>query len=425
MTKIAQKLGFSSLISIVIGSQIGSSVFMLPSELAGYGYYNIIGWLMTGVAAIVLASVFALLASRFPKTGGPHVFSQAAFGKTVAFYSGWTYWVISWFSSTAVIITAIEYLLPIFGNVTNTTATAMQISLILVIMWVNLRGVCAAGRTEILLTCLKCIPLLIIPITALFYFQSDYLIIEPTIQKRAPGSVMSELALLMLWGFVGLECATAPAGSVIKPRTTVPLAIITGTAIVAVTYLINSIALMGIIPPNELQLMTAPYVDVSQILFGGDWYILMAIITSIVCIGTLNAWVLTSGQIALGLAQDKLLPPNFAVLNKFDAPKLGIVLSCMGTIPFLIFLDASSIRNIVEYSGVAFLFVYLISAIALAKLQIDWNAPHYQRVVPLIAGVFCLWVLGNTNLKTIALSCLFILSGTPIRLYLRASSEVN
>ncbi|MBF13367.1 MAG: amino acid permease [Legionellales bacterium] len=419
----AKKIGFTSLISIVIGSQIGSSVFMLPSELAGYGYYNVMGWMITGVAAMLLAAVFAMLANYFPKTGGPHVFVQATFGETAAFYTGWTYWVISWFSSTAVIITAVEYLLPVIGSNSPLLSTTLQILLIIIIMLVNLKGVHAAGHTEIVLTVLKCVPLIIIPAIALLYFNVELLDTAPSIQTQQPLSIMSELSLLMLWGFVGLECATAPAGSVINPKSTIPLAIVLGTLIVALTYLINSIALMGIIPADVLKQSSAPYVDVSQILFGGDWYILMAIITSAVCIGTLNAWVLTSGQIALGLAQDKLFPKCFLTLNSHGAPKLGIVISCLGTIPFLLFLNASAIRHIVEYSGIAFLFVYLICAISLFKYELSHHTGYFKQLIALLACLFCLWVLVNTSTDKLLISTVFLLSGIPIRVYLMRQRE--
>src|SRR5437762_1276265 len=99
-----KKMGFWSIFAIVIASQIGSVIFMLPASLAPYGYFALIGWLVSACGALALALVFASLCMWYPETGGPHVYVHKAFGARAAFFTGWTYWVISWVSSTAVVI---------------------------------------------------------------------------------------------------------------------------------------------------------------------------------------------------------------------------------------------------------------------------------------------------------------------------------
>ncbi len=113
---MSRKIGFWSVFALVTGSQIGSGVFMLPANLAPYGFYSLAGWLFSGAGAIALALVFAGLCARFPQTGGPHVYVHHAFGRGWAFFTGWTYWVISWVSTTAVVVVSIGYLTPIIGH---------------------------------------------------------------------------------------------------------------------------------------------------------------------------------------------------------------------------------------------------------------------------------------------------------------------
>ena len=74
-----QSLGFWRLFSIVLGSQIGSGVFMLPASLSAYGWYGIAGWLVAGIGALSLSLVFAESVARVQKTGGPYVFVEHAF----------------------------------------------------------------------------------------------------------------------------------------------------------------------------------------------------------------------------------------------------------------------------------------------------------------------------------------------------------
>ena len=170
---MSRKIGFWAVFAFVTGSQIGSGVFMLPASLAAFGSYSLAGWIISGLGAISLALVFALLCAQYPKTGGPHVYVKEAFGAHAAFFAGWTYWVISWISTTAVIIASIGYLTPLIGDHSATTNLILQLMLLIIITALNFKGVKAAGNAEFILTLLKLIPLVIMPVVALFFFDSN------------------------------------------------------------------------------------------------------------------------------------------------------------------------------------------------------------------------------------------------------------
>ena len=107
------KIGFWAVFALVTGSQIGSGILMLPVSLAPYGMYSLIGWGVSGLGAILLALVFANLCSRYPRTGGPHAYVQEAFGNVAGFFTGWTYWLISWVSTPIVLTASVGYLSPL------------------------------------------------------------------------------------------------------------------------------------------------------------------------------------------------------------------------------------------------------------------------------------------------------------------------
>lgn len=415
---MSNKIGFWSVFSLVIGSQIGSGVFMLPASLAPYGIYSLAGWFIAGVGAIALALMFGGLCSRFPQTGGPHVYVREAFGQTCGFFTGWTYWVISWVSTTAVIVASVGYLSPLIGNQSPEIYLILEIGLLMAITLLNLKGVKAAGQTEFFLTLLKFIPLLVIPIAALMYFDSSNFVMENSKVSLPTTQILSQVTLLTLWGFIGVESATTPAGCVKDPSRTIPRAIILGTLCVSGIYFLNSIGVMGLISGVELANSKAPYVDVAQKIFGGNWHVVVSIIASLVCIGTLNAWMLASSQVALGLAVDRLLPKFFAKKNKHDAPVVGVLISCAGIIPLLVLTNKSSlgqqITAIIDFSVVAFLFVYLMCCLAYIKtLNQQGQQPLYVWVYTAVALGFCGWVLFETPLRTIAIASLFTISGMP------------
>lgn len=426
MDSAPRKIGFWSVFALVIGSQIGSGVFMSPTTLAPYGMYSIAGWLLSGCGAVALALVFAQLCAWLPKTGGPHVYVQQAFGHCAAFFTGWTYWVISWISTTVVIIASIGYLTPLMGIQSPLVNTSLEIFLLIAVTALNFRGISAAGHIEFLLTLLKIIPLCIIPLIALFYFDIHNFTVASTVTTLSLSQILSRVTLLTLWGFIGLESATAPAGSVENPSKTIPLAIVTGTICVALVYVLNSLALMGIIPGAQLINSPAPYADASQIIFGGNWHLMISAIASIICIGTLNAWILTSSQIALGLSQDRLVPAFFGYKNKHDAPYWGLIMSCVGIIPLLILTAdksiASQVLTIIDFSVTAFLFVYIVCSCAFFKILLQKKDTFTRRTLILLATygcialIFCGWVIYETPVNIILTASLFTLSGVPLYL---------
>ncbi len=415
---MSPKIGFWSVFALVTGSQIGSGVFMLPASLAPYGLFSLAGWLISGVGAIALALVFAGLCSRFPQTGGPHVYVQHAFGPAWGFFTGWTYWVISWVSTTVVVVVSISYLTPLIGHHAPGVYLALEIGLVVLITALNLKGVQAAGHAEFVLTILKFLPLLMIPLIALCGFDRHHFVMAPCASALPLSQILSQVTLLTLWGFIGLESATTPAGSVENPGKTIPRAIVIGTLCVAALYLINSVGIMGLIPGSQLVHSKAPYVDTVQIIFGGQWHLLIAVIASVACIGTLNAWMLASGQIALGLAEDHLMPSLFAKKNKYDAPFFALLTSCAGILPLLILTNNSSLSQqitaIIDFSVVAFLFVYLICVVAFLKVLKTQSASWLSWLYGILALIFCGWILYETPLKTLTIASLFTLSGLPV-----------
>jgi APA family basic amino acid/polyamine antiporter len=415
------QIGFWAVVSLVIGSQIGSGIFMLPSSLARFGGLGTVSWLIAGMGAIFLALVFSMLCKKVPKTGGPHAYVQKAFGTSFSFFTAWTYWVISWVSSIAVVISAVGYISSLVGGLSWMQSFTLEMIIIFSFMAINLYGLEASGKTELIFTVLKVVPLLMLPIACIPVFNASHF--TPLNPSDMPTlSALNAALLLTFWGFIGVECATTPAGSVKDPQKTIPRAIILGTITVAFIYFVSSTAIMGVIEPSALQKSEAPFADVAKILFGGNWDKIFAGIAVIVCLGTLNAWVLTSGQIALGAAKDHLFPKIFLKQNRFEAPVFAIAISCFGIIPFL-FLSMSDtlggqLEIIIDVSVTAFLFVYIICIISYIKiLKEDGELTLSRLFLGLGAIIFCLWAMAGAELYMLGLSFLIILSGVPVYFY--------
>lgn len=413
-----KKLNFRSVVSLVIGSQIGSGVFLLPASLAILGPISLFSWLISGSGAILLALVFAQLSMRISKAGGPHVYVEKAFGRKAAFFTAWTYWLVSWVSSIAVVIAAVGYLAPLIGITDPVTLLFLKIAIFSSITTLNIKGAALAGSCEVFLTLLKCIPLIIIPIFCLFFLKMEHF------SPINPGNLnvlntLNIATLLTFWGFVGIESATTAGGIIDNPTKTIPRAVITGTLIVAVLYFFNSFGIMGVVPSDVLASSSAPYVDAADVLFGRGGNIAIAIIAFTACIGTLNAWVLTSGQIAAQASKDGLFPPLFSISNKAGAPYMSILIAFFCTLLLLIItLKASlltQINTVIDISVTAFIVIYLACSAALLKILLEEKKKSLQHlIIPLLSIVFCLWILAFNSFFNLLLCSLLILIGIPV-----------
>ncbi|NSM56480.1 amino acid permease [Wolbachia endosymbiont of Atemnus politus] len=417
---MSNKIGFLAVFALVISSQIGSGIFMLPISLAPYGAYSLISWVISGFGAISLALVFALLCAKFPETGGPHVYVKHAFGPTAAFFTGWTYWASSWVGSTAVAVASIGYLAPLFHNDMQSIRLLLETTLILAIMLINLRGITTVGHVELLLMIAKIAILFAIPIAALFFFDGSNFIVSEEVSNLTVSQIFARSSLLTLWCFIGLETVTASAGSVHDPSKTIPRAIVLGTFSVAIIYFINSLAIMGLINGNHLANSEAPYVDAIKIVLPGNWYLIISIVAFIVSVSSLNAWFLADGQVALGLAKDKLMPQFFAKKNKYDAPFCGIVINTLGILALLVLTSSKSfakqVTSIIDVAVVSYLFVYLACSFAFLKVIIQ-EKNYYKFLIGGVAVFFCCWIIYETPINTLLMSSLFPLSGTLIYLF--------
>lgn len=417
------KIGFWSLFAIVMGSQVGSGFFVIPSVIAKFGSLSLLGFAISGVGAISLTLVLSKLSSWTAKTGGPHTFANVAFGRDVAFFTGWTYWVISWASTSVIVVAAIGYLTPIIGESSHVIYLSLEIALLMVVTALNCQGVKTAGIWEFVFALFQLIPLLVMPIAALYFAErgGSSLTYNYAMPEKIEPETIGNLVLVTFWCFIGLESGTTTAGSVHNPKKTIPRATVVGTLVVLFIYLINSFCIMKAVSIEALTSSKTPYVDIVKLIFGEGMQIPISLISSIICIGALNAWTLVSGQISLGLAEDKFLPRFFAKKNIHSAPYIGLMISGTGIISILILTSHSSIShqisNIIDLSVNAFIFVYLVCIFAFFKLL--WLKKSYKLrylFYGIIACVFCFWILWQHPVLTMAAS-FYIISGLPIYCY--------
>ena len=319
-------LGFWQLVALVVGNLVGSGVLMLPAILAPYGSISFLGWVIASLGAVLLSLVFCHLCSKHSRTGGPHVYVEEAFGKSAGFYIAWVYWILAWIGYAALVSAAMGCLTSICGPISKPMMMIIEVSIIAIFTLINLLQIAFAGRVELILTVVKVLPLIVLPIIAIFTVKSEFLFAAPPIDIPY-SSALASAVMLMIFAFMGFETATVPSEEVENPKKTIPRATIVGTLIAAVIYLLGTISMLGHMPCTGLAQSKAPYADLAACIFGGDWQTFIALSVILCALGALNGWMLIGGRIAYGAAQDGIFPKIFLKTDKHGAPRTAIVIS--------------------------------------------------------------------------------------------------
>jgi APA family basic amino acid/polyamine antiporter len=180
----------------------------------------------------------------------------------------------------------------------------------------------------------------------------------------------------MSWRFVGIESATAPAGSVKNPQEAIQNEIVMGTACVAIIYILNMTSVIGVTGFEPLLNLKAPYAAAIKSLDSLDIEILMSIIAIVVCARILNACTLASSRIASGAASDKLFPEIFRRLNKRGAPVYALLMAARGLLLFFIgeqIIGIDGLNYLLDLICGVFLFAYMFSMIGSIKMVKRWK----------------------------------------------------
>ena len=418
-----KKLGLWTASALVVGSMIGSGIFSIPVTLAPFGGISLLGWAFAAFGALVLARVMGKLSQVIPGTGGPYAYSREAFGNLAAFVVAWGYWISVWTTNAAITITFVSYLSVFIPALAESTLLAGGTGLFT--LWlltaINSHSVKHGGQLQLVSTLLKVLPIIVVSIGGFFVFKSSHF--SPfNLSEASNLKAITVTSVFCLFAFMGLEAATVPAGNIKNPKKTIPRATMMGTSLVILIYILSSVALFGIIPPQEMAGSVAPFSDAAAAMWGENARYLIAAGACISAFGALNGWILIQGQMPLAMAQDRLLPKAFAKTNKNNSPSFGIVVSSIIITLLLVFNQSRGLNDLYAFmlllTAVTVLAAYLLSALSLGYFAIKRKqgfAPNLSNIaLSLLGTVFSIWMIIGSGMEAIKWGLLAIVAGLPI-----------
>ncbi|MGW7514056.1 amino acid permease [Streptomyces sp. NPDC054796] len=430
----ARRFGLPTATALVMGNIIGGGIFMLPASVAPYGTVSLVAFVVLTVGAVALALVFGRLAERNPRTGGPYVYARDAFGDFAGFLGAWSYWITTWVSNAALAVAAVGYLdvlLPVQGSTWQTVLAA------LVIIWLpalaNLAGTRYVGAVQVVATVLKFVPLLLVAVGGLFFFDADNLGPFEASGDGALGSVTAAAAIL-LFSYLGVESAAMSAGEVRDPRRNVGRASVLGTVGAAAVYLLGTVSVFGLVAHDKLVGSTAPFSDAVNAMFGGSWggtVIACAALVSMV--GALNGWTLLSAQAPYAAARDGLFPKVFERRRR-GVPTVGVlvgaVLASLLTVANFSGGASGAFNSLVLITTFTATVPYLLSTAAQLYFLFSGSGARVRSgrlvrdaVLALAAFGFSLWLVAGAGYAAVYQGVLFLFAGVLVYVWLAARRE--
>jgi amino acid transporter len=431
MAVSGKSLGVAACTAIVVGNMVGSGFYLSPAAVAPYGNLAILAWAVMGGGAICLGLTFAKLARLAPATGGPYAYTRMAYGDFAGFLIAWGYWISIWSSLPVIAIAFAGAVIDLFpGLHSRAMAAALTLGAIWAVVAVNLRGVKEAGLFAEITTYTKHVPFAAIILFGLFFIDTSHFADFNPSGKSLLGA-SAALAPLTMFAYLGLESATVPAGDVIDPKRTIPRSTVVGISIAALLYVLGTIAVMGLVPRDQLVNSVAPFSDAARVLWGpwGATAISLAVMLS--SIGALNGWTLLMGQVPMAAARDGLFPPIFGQLSANGVPALGMIVSAI-LVTILVLVQAagspgfSAFYNlIVGLSTMAAVVPYAFCALApgLVGAYAKGGGPVPRlTIVELIAFVFALFTLYGCGAEPVLYGVMMLVLGIPVYVWQRRRS---
>jgi amino acid transporter len=385
---------------LVLNSMIGAGIFALPGAVAARaGELSPWLFLAIGIVFITVVLSFSELASYFSESGGPILYSNAAFGPVAGFTAGWLLYVsrITAFAANATAMAA--YLGAIWPWAGTDVGRYAFITLICGgLTAANYIGVREGLRTVALFTLVKLTPILLLVLLGLKEVSGDSVL---------PASLpdfddFGGLTLLIIYAFVGFEAPTAVSGETRNARHSMPRSIVSTVMVVAVLYFLIMLVFVAVVPAS--QRADATLADVGRALMG-EWGALAIAVAAVFSIGgNLAASMLSVPRLTFAMGELGMLPAWFgAVHSRFHTPQNSVL--AMGSL-CLVFALTGSFAFLAVASSLMRLLTYIlcISALPLvrSKASAEQRAMAFRLPggcgIPLVALALCVWIAAQAHL---------------------------
>jgi basic amino acid/polyamine antiporter, APA family len=326
-SELPRELGLLDATAIVVGTVIGSAIFLVPSAVARSlpsAGLILLMWSLTGVLSFFGALAYAELGAMLPATGGEYVYLREAYGPLAGFLSGWSLFLVIRSGAIATLAAGFSIYLSYFIPLSVAGAKAVSVLLIAVLTVVNYRGVRLGVRVQHLFTWLKLVGIAVIIVSA--FLARGHIEAAGSVSPAAFSWTGFGAAMIAgLWAYEGWNSISFVAGEVKRPERNLLLALGLGTAALIAIYLAANLAYMRVLSVPAIAATDRVAATTAVATMGpiGGTLVSLTILLSI--IGASNGTIFTGSRISFAQARDGLFFKAVGEVHpRFHTPHLAI-----------------------------------------------------------------------------------------------------
>ncbi len=442
--ELSRDLGVSHASAVVVGTIIGSGIFLVPAEMmqaVGSAQLVYLAWLVGGLLSFFGALTYAELGAMKPQAGGEYVYVRDAYGPLAGFLYAWTWFAIAKPASVATVATGLVRVLgefPAFSffssNVTSwpiavTWGQVVAIAAAIFISFLNYIGVKKAGEFQLVFTLLKIAIILGIVLVCFSgggaaggswsHFGETF--------AGAKGGIAGFMAALVaaLWAYDGWNDLNMVAGEVKQPERNIPIALIAGVATVGLLYVLMNAGVQYMLPAGAIAASQRPASDAVALVLGSRGARIVSLGMALSMLVTLNGSIMSGARVPFAVARDGYFFRALAEVHpRFHTPSVAIGVQAALSIALL--LLGGDFRQLFSLAIFAEWLFYMIAGSTVFAFRIRepgasrpyrmWGYP-FVPVLFVITSAALLYYTFTENLRNSGLGMLVILAGIPVFLY--------
>jgi APA family basic amino acid/polyamine antiporter len=422
--------------AIVVGSMIGSGIFIVSADIArqvGSPGLLMAVWLITGFLTICAALSYGELAGMFPKAGGQYVYLKESYNPLVGFLYGWTLFLVIQTGTIAAVGMAFAKFLGVlipwvsesvvwyqFNFVKFGPVQIIAILSIILLTWINTRGIKEGKRIQNAFTSGKFLLLLLFILVGLIFATNSQAIHENfrifwEPQKHLPKSdpvpltgfaVIAAMGVAMVGSLFSSDAwnnITFTAGEVINPKKNIPMSLFLGTSIVTVLYLAANVVYLTALPlrgaengatiaEHGMQFAASDRLGTATIsgIFGSYAYLIMAGFIVISTFGCNNGLILSGARVYYAMAEDKLFFKQIGRLNVKGVPATGLIVQCTWACLLCLSGTYGQLLDYVVFAVLIFYVLTIAGIFILRKKKPEIERPYKAFGFPVIPAIYIL-----------------------------------
>ena len=450
MQELPRVLNVRHAIAIVVGTIIGSGIFLVPQEMTravGSAKMVYLAWIVGGVLSLFGALTYAELGAMKPEAGGEYVYVRDAYGALPGFLYMWTWFVLAKPASIASITTGIVRVLGTFASFRFLPSTAFHvgsgnvtwaqigaIAFTILISGLNYLGVRKAGDFQLFFTVLKVLMIVGTAGIAFSYAGGSWANFG-SVYPQAIGGFGGFMTALVaaLWAYDGWNDLNMVAGEIAEPQRSIPIALIAGVGLIGMLYMLTNAAVQYVLPAAAIASSSSPSALSTTIVIGAAGGVIVALGMALSMIVGLNGTIMSGARLPFAAARDGYFFPGMAKIHsRFQSPSVSIVVQALMATGLLLLVGKfQALFSLAIFAEWLFYMVATSSVFVFRGREPDLPRPYKTWGYPVVPAIFILCsavllvVTFAQNRRNSMIGTAIVLAGIPLFLYFRQRRAVE